>query len=100
ENMAEAVWETLKLYGLVGRIIAIVMDNATNNDTMMVAIERRCKEAKVYFSALESRLRCMPHTVHLAAIKLLEGIGALSKADGRKATSRSGNYQDSAVASL
>jgi hypothetical protein len=55
--MAAAIWETLKQYGLIGRvcsiayctdtcnklhyakIIAIVMDNATNNDTLMAAIE-------------------------------------------------------------
>jgi hypothetical protein len=59
-----------KLYHDHAKIIAIVMDNAMNNDTMMVAIQRRCHEAKVYFSAVESRLRCMPHTVHLAAIKV------------------------------
>lgn len=46
------------------------MDNASNNDTMMVAIEERCQEAKVHFSAKDSRMRCMPHTVHLAAIKV------------------------------
>ena len=91
ENMAEAVWETLTQYGLIGRvcfifpvhqvsmlstltylwkIIAFVMDNATNNDTMAAAIERHCREVGVYFSAKESRMRCMPHTIHLAAIKV------------------------------
>jgi hypothetical protein len=89
ENMAEAVWETLKQYGLVGRvssfiligivallkfsfvkIIALVMDNATNNDTLAQGIERRSQEAGVFFSAMDSRMRCMPHTVHLAAIKV------------------------------
>jgi len=88
ENMAEAVWETLKQYGLIGqvslaeyhtstgdeiylsKVIAFVMDNATNNDMLMAAIERRCDEARVYFSAMESQMRCMPHTVHLATIKV------------------------------
>ena len=37
--MAEVVWKTLKTYGLVGRIIAFVMDNASNNDTMVDSIE-------------------------------------------------------------
>ena len=37
---------------------------------MMEAIERHCNEVNIYFSAIESRLRCMPHTVHLAAIKV------------------------------
>lgn len=31
-------------------------------------------------------------------VQLLEGIGAMSKVDGNKAKSCSGNYQDSAVA--
>jgi hypothetical protein len=46
------------------------MDNATNNDTLTIGIERRSKEAGVHFSAKDSRMRCMPHTVHLAAIKV------------------------------
>ncbi|KAF5345060.1 hypothetical protein D9758_010453 [Tetrapyrgos nigripes] len=94
ENMADAVWKTLELYGLVGKIIAIVMDNATNNDTMMKSLEDRCRRRKVTFSAKASRLRCMPHTIHLAAIKLLEGIGAISSKTGRKLETRSSNYQD------
>jgi hypothetical protein len=32
------------------------------------------------------------------AIQLLEGIGAISKSDSRKASGRSGNYQDSVIA--
>jgi hypothetical protein len=32
--------------------------------------------------------------------KLLEGIGAVSSAEGKKAASRAGNYQDAATASL
>ena len=37
---------------------------------------------------------CFPH------LKLLEGIGAVSSAEGKKAASRAGNYQDAATASL
>ncbi|KAJ7205220.1 hypothetical protein GGX14DRAFT_299563, partial [Mycena pura] len=33
ENIANAVWEALARYEIEGRIIAFVMDNATNNDT-------------------------------------------------------------------
>ncbi|KAF5374248.1 hypothetical protein D9758_004531 [Tetrapyrgos nigripes] len=41
------VWKTLETYGLLGktycpRIIAIVMDNTTNNDTMMQSLEEQC----------------------------------------------------------
>jgi hypothetical protein len=95
-----------------------MLDNAMNNDTFVDGIERRAKKAGVPFNASWARLRCMPHTIHLAAIKvcfstmsmsmahsvpvlkLLEGIGAVSRAEGKKAASRAGNYQDTATASL
>jgi hypothetical protein len=85
--MAEAVWATMELYGLIGKvgsgplfingtydvlqIIAVVMDNASNNNTMMASLERRCEQLGIQFSAQEARMRCMPHTVHLAALKVL-----------------------------
>ena len=87
--MAEAVWATLELYDLIGRvsflfhallmyslmltcsqITAIVMDNASNNNTMMTSLEQRHQKRGVYFSAEDARMRCMPHTIHLAAIKV------------------------------
>ncbi|KAK6977766.1 hypothetical protein R3P38DRAFT_2410616, partial [Favolaschia claudopus] len=51
------------------------------------------------FTARKLRMRCMPHTVHLAAIKgiqLLEVIGALTKNESKKAESRSSKqaYQE------
>ncbi|KAF8157948.1 hypothetical protein B0H34DRAFT_634360, partial [Crassisporium funariophilum] len=66
ENMADIVWATLKLYKIENKIIAFVMDNATNNDTMLRGIEDRCQEENITFSAQDARGRCMPHTIHLA----------------------------------
>ncbi|KAJ6562969.1 hypothetical protein B0H10DRAFT_1929717 [Mycena sp. CBHHK59/15] len=68
--MATTVWETLCKYNLQAKIIAFVMDNATNNDTMTQAIERKCLAESIPFEAQNSRMRCMPHTVHLAALKV------------------------------
>jgi hypothetical protein len=48
-----------------------MLDNASNNDTFVDGIERRSKKAGVPFNAMWARLRCMPHTIHLAAIKVL-----------------------------
>jgi hypothetical protein len=39
ENMAEVVWKTLEMYGLLGWVIAFIMDNAMNNDTLVDSIE-------------------------------------------------------------
>ena len=99
--MAEAVWQTLETYGLLGRVreatslcatlttthlatqvIAFVMDNASNNDTMVTVFEARCRDHGICFYASHSRLRCMPHTCHLAVLKVdtgdLEALGYLS----------------------
>ncbi|KAJ7096875.1 hypothetical protein C8R44DRAFT_538099, partial [Mycena epipterygia] len=66
ENMAAAVWETVEKFGLIGRITAFVMDNATNNDTLVGAFERRCRKEGITFSSTDARMRCMPHTIHLS----------------------------------
>ena len=47
-----------------------MLDNASNNDTFVDGIERRTRKAGVPFNASWARLRCMPHTIHLAAIKV------------------------------
>jgi len=51
-------------------IFALMLDNATNNNTMVEAIERWAAAEGIKFNAKWARLRCMPHTIHLAAIKV------------------------------
>ncbi|KAJ8580565.1 hypothetical protein M405DRAFT_690140, partial [Rhizopogon salebrosus TDB-379] len=93
ENLAEAVWNTLELYGLKDRIVAIVCDNATNNDTLLESLEERCNEEGIDFSHTKARIRCLPYIVHLAAMQLLEGIGAIKSGAGCR-----GVYQESVTA--
>ncbi|EEB92505.1 hypothetical protein MPER_08973, partial [Moniliophthora perniciosa FA553] len=89
ENMAAVVWETMEKYGITGKIMAVMMDNASNNDTLMQELELRCFGTGIQFSAKDARMRCMPHIIHLAALKLLEGIGAISSKDTKNVA-----YQD------
>ncbi|KAJ2928008.1 hypothetical protein H1R20_g9078, partial [Candolleomyces eurysporus] len=96
ENLAEHVWNALEMYNLLSKVIAFVMDNATNNDTLVDAFERRCQAAQIPFSAADARLRCMPHIIHLAALQLLEGIGAIDPTELRTASP----YQQDVAASL
>ncbi|KAJ7915709.1 hypothetical protein B0H13DRAFT_1610153, partial [Mycena leptocephala] len=44
--------------------------NATNNDTIVEAFARLCKEKCVEFSCSDGRMRCMPHTIHISALKV------------------------------
>ena len=52
------------------QIFAFMLDNASNNDTMVDEIERRAQAQGIILNAKWGRLRCMPHTIHLAAIKV------------------------------
>ncbi|KAJ7455098.1 hypothetical protein FB451DRAFT_942004, partial [Mycena latifolia] len=98
ENLADAVWKTVEMYGLEGRILTFVMDNASNNDTMASHFQKKCEERNIEFDAEEARIRCMPHTAHLAALKLLESIGVINKSDRKKAEGRTSAYQDTVSA--
>ncbi|TDL15320.1 hypothetical protein BD410DRAFT_732882, partial [Rickenella mellea] len=71
------------------KVITVVADNATNNDTLMESLEERCESRGIPFSAVEARMRCMPHTVRLAALK---AIGAVPK--NRNSAAQSQNYQE------
>ena len=47
------------------------MDNASNNDTLIGAFAIRCASEGIEFHEEHGRMRCMPHTVHLAALKVM-----------------------------
>jgi hypothetical protein len=70
ENMAKAIWQMLEKYGLFWQVhqatflwvtlfttyltlqvITFVMDNASNNDTMVAAFKAHCQEHGINFSA-------------------------------------------------
>ncbi|KAJ6528419.1 hypothetical protein B0H19DRAFT_885043, partial [Mycena capillaripes] len=100
ENMAEEVWNCVEMYGLEEKVHTFVMDNASNNDTLMENIAIKCAAAEISFDATDARIRCMPHTAHLAAIKLLEAIGAISKSTRKKAEGKLAAYQDAVTAPI
>ncbi|KAH9055100.1 hypothetical protein EDB83DRAFT_2225314, partial [Lactarius deliciosus] len=54
ENMAKAVWAMLELYGLIRRIIAVIMDNSSNNNTLMTSLKWQCQQWGVPFSAQDA----------------------------------------------
>ena len=47
-----------------------MLDNMLNNDTFVDGIEHCAKKAGIPFNASWACLCCMPHTIHLAAIKV------------------------------
>jgi hypothetical protein len=84
-NLANAVWQTIQLYGLekkvdpttlafmqltLEKLVAIIADNATDNDTLVRALEELFRKVGIPFVAKNARLRCMPHTTHLSALEV------------------------------
>jgi len=45
-------------------------DNASNMDTFVAGVVSRVEEVGITIDADWARLRCMPHTIHLAALKV------------------------------
>ncbi|KAF8228888.1 hypothetical protein L208DRAFT_1108282, partial [Tricholoma matsutake] len=68
-NMAEATWEMLTCFGIENWIMAFMTDNASNNDTLIDGIVDLVKQQSISLNGDWIWLHCMPHTVHLAALK-------------------------------
>ena len=52
------------------QIMAFMLDNASNNDTLVDEIVQQAKEQGIFMNTSWAHLCCMPHTVHLAALKV------------------------------
>ena len=86
--MAEATWETLTRFGIENRvchnllrphavlkvfclqIMVFMTDNVSNNDTLIDGIVERAKRQGISLNGDWIHLHCMPHTVHLEALKV------------------------------
>ena len=49
---------------------SFMLDNASNNNTMVNAIAGHTASEGIKLNATWAQLRCMPHTIHLVAIKV------------------------------
>jgi hypothetical protein len=74
--------------------MGVVCDNVTNNDTLLESFEENYATEGIEFLHKKAQIHCLPHIVHLSAMQLLEGIGAI-KPDSR---CRESAYQDSVTA--
>ncbi|KAG2740683.1 hypothetical protein P692DRAFT_201727778, partial [Suillus brevipes Sb2] len=56
ENMAQAVFETLDLFGLKGQVLAIIINNASNYDTMCKELQKLCEQEDISFNVQRAQL--------------------------------------------
>ena len=47
--------------------MAIITDNASNNDILIKMVEEMCKSKHIEFSTYHNHVRCLAHVINLAA---------------------------------
>jgi hypothetical protein len=73
ENMEKVLWDVLSEYQILTKLGYFTMDNATNNDTMLSALEHHLEEEGIEWDAATHRVRCNGHILNLAVQAFLFG---------------------------
>ncbi len=74
ENMAEAIIEFIREYGIASKVGYFMMDNAGNMNTMIDKVSDDLEhEFGVFYDPLPHRLRCFGHIINLAVMEFLMG---------------------------
>ena len=85
--MAQATWDTLTSFGIENRVcchllkyqvklsifrqvMALMTDNVSNNNMLVDGIVAHAKNKGISMNGDWVHLHCMPHTVHLMALKV------------------------------
>jgi hypothetical protein len=71
-NIAQHLVKALEELDILDRIGGITLDNASNNDTAMAVIEDYFEECGLKYDALQQRVRCVSHVIHLAVRSFLD----------------------------
>ena len=74
ENQASLFWNVALDLGLTRRIGYFTLDNASNNDTAMEAIQSYHRDMGLPFDPIKRRLRCFGHVINLIVKGFLWGI--------------------------
>ncbi|QRV94993.1 AC9 transposase [Ceratobasidium sp. AG-Ba] len=79
DNMASVVADTLAELGIGKKVISLVSDNASNNNTLIEHISRRLKQSapESRWDGTKGHIRCLAHVIHLAVMSPLCGISAI-----------------------
>jgi hypothetical protein len=74
ENIAEKIYAMIKEYDISNKLGYFVMDNAGNNDTALVSLNRRIiEDGGNGFDPDMCRIRCFAHTINLVVKELMFG---------------------------
>ena len=71
ENLCSVLIQILSEYNIWSKIGYFMMDNASNNDTMLEAFSLHMEMLGIPFNVLHRRLRCIGHIINLSVRSLL-----------------------------
>ncbi|KAJ2923582.1 hypothetical protein H1R20_g13520, partial [Candolleomyces eurysporus] len=74
EHLGTALLHVLDRLNIAAKIGWVTIDNASNNDTMMVHLASSLNQRRILFSARDNRIRCFPHVTNLACKAVLSAV--------------------------
>ena len=75
-SLANHVIKTLEEYDLQGKLLAITLDNASNNGTLLKSVEQRLLEKGIKWNSESGGIRCLAHVIQLAVNSFLKVLKA------------------------
>jgi hypothetical protein len=98
ENMATVAFETLQELNIAQKLVAVVADNASNNDTLTASLHKKLLESyndrldpvfnvqlkpMMRFRGLEHQVRCLAHVINRIVVDILKILktGSLKQAN-------------------
>lgn len=82
ENIASAFAAVLDDYDLWDKMLGVTTDNASNNDTMFVELDKKSRDNMVEFNSKEHRVRCLAHILNLSCKAALQCVNQERIPDG------------------
>ena len=74
KNIAEKIYAVIKEYSISNKLGYFVMDNASNNDTALVSLNKRIiEDGGDGFDSEMHQIRCFAHTINLVVKELMFG---------------------------
>jgi hypothetical protein len=101
-SLSKAMIEVLEDYEIADRLLGVTSDNASNNSTMLAAIEKyyAVKYPDSGFSVVWNQVECMAHVLNLAAQQILKGFKQPIDSDNYDIASDSADQLVTAVSRL
>lgn len=75
-NLSNVLFELFQKYNITGRVLAIISDNASNNTTLVQAIQETINSLNLPGNPVIFRIPCLAHVIQLSLRELLGTVKA------------------------